>query len=382
MLAIGLMSGTSLDGIDVALCEVNGFGENTSIKCIDFIVHPIPENTKDKIRRACLSAGFSTRDVCSLNFEFGKVCSEAVRKIKEKNNLKDEDISFVASHGQTIYHLPHPSIDEVASTLQIGEPAILAYDHRVKVIANFRVMDMAAGGQGAPLVPYSERILYGKKGKIIALQNIGGIGNLTVINDKEVIAFDTGPGNMMIDQAMKNFYHKNYDEEGKIAASGTCIEPLLRELMSHPFLDRKPPKTTGREEFGQQFVEEILERYPNEKPEDIVCTFTQFTANSIAYNYQHHFECLPDEIIVGGGGAYNKTLCAMLRKELPTVVIKTQEDLGLSSEAKEAIAFVILGNETIHHQPSNELGATGAKKQVILGTITENPFQYMKEDTI
>ncbi|MFV0551638.1 MAG: anhydro-N-acetylmuramic acid kinase [Anaerorhabdus sp.] len=286
----------------------------------------------------------------------------------------------MASHGQTIYHLPHPAENEVASTLQIGEPAIIAYDHRVKVIANFRVMDMAAGGQGAPLVPYSERVLYGKKGKIIALQNIGGIGNLTILSDKAVVAFDTGPGNMMIDQAMKHFYQKNYDENGDVAASGQCIDAMLKELMSHPFLDRKPPKTTGREDFGEQFVEEILNKYPNEKPEDIVHTFTQFTASSISYNYIQHFEQLPDEILLGGGGAYNKTLITMLKEALPTVEIKTQEDIGMSSEAKEAIAFVILGNETMHHRPSNECGATGAKTQVILGTITENPFRWLKEE--
>lgn len=374
MLAIGLMSGTSLDGIDVALCDVQGMGKNTKITCVDFLVYPIPENTKNKIRNACLSDCFTTRDVCSLNFEIGKLFSQAVKEIKIKNRLDDNDIEFVASHGQTIYHLPNPGSDEVASTLQIGEPAILAFDHKVKVISNFRVMDIAAGGQGAPLVPFSEKILYGKKNKLIALQNIGGIGNVTLIDDFSTIAFDTGPGNMMIDQAMIDLFQKKFDESGKIAASGKNITSLLNELMNHPFLSKLPPKTTGREDFGEQFVLEILKKYSHEKPEDIVNTFTQFTANSIAYNYKVHCKKLPDELIIGGGGAYNKELIKMLKAELPNVVVKTQEDIGFSSDAKEAIAFVILGNETLHCRPSNVCGATGAKYPVILGSITENPF--------
>lgn len=374
MLAIGVMSGTSLDGVDVALCEVESCKEDTKIVLKDFLVYEIPLDTKARIKQACLSNNASTRLICSLNFELGYVFSNAVKALKDKNNLKDEDIDFIATHGQTIYHLPIPSKDEYASTLQIGEPAIMAYQHKTKVISNFRVMDMASGGLGAPLVPYSEKILYGQKGKKVVLQNIGGIGNLTYISDDEAIAFDTGPGNMMIDQAMDCLYQQKYDKNGEIGAKGNVDQELLDHLMSHPFIAKLPPKTTGREDFGQDVVEALIKDYKDVNPCDFITTLTAFTAKSIAYNYKHNLPSLPDIAIIGGGGAYNKTLLKMIQDELPSVDVKTQEDCGYSSDAKEAIAFVILGNETLHGNPSNVIEATGAKHPVVLGQITLNPF--------
>lgn len=375
MYAIGLMSGTSLDGIDVAYCKIEGFGYNSKIELLDFITYPIADSIKEKIKRACLSKDFSVRELCSLNFEFGKELSKAVAYIKIKNNLKDEDIDFVASHGQTIYHLPNPEKDEVKSTLQIGEPSVIAYDHKVKVISNFRVMDMAASGEGAPLVPYSEKILYAKKDKVVALHNIGGISNLTYIDNDKVVAFDSGVGNMMIDEAMRRFYGKEYDYQGEIAASGKLSKTLFEELKKHPFLAKKPPKSTGREEFGSQYVSYLLDKYQDVKPEDIIHTFTYFTAYCIYQGYYDFFEKIPDEIIIAGGGAYNLTLLKMIKTLLKDSVIKTQEDIGYSSEAKEAIAFVVLGNETLNLSPSNVKSVTGARDEVILGNITENPFR-------
>ncbi|MCW6682940.1 anhydro-N-acetylmuramic acid kinase AnmK [Aerococcaceae bacterium NML160702] len=379
MLAIGLMSGTSLDGIDVVLCRIKGHGADTQIECLDFLVYPIPSEIKSKIKQACRSERFTTRALCSLNFELGYLFAEAIRAIKEQNYLSDESIDFVATHGQTVYHLPNPAATEFKSTLQIGEAAVIAYQHNVKVIHNFRVMDVAADGEGAPLVPFSEKILYGKPNKKIVLQNIGGIGNLTYLDGDTVLAFDTGPGNMMIDQAMLSLFGQAYDTDGQTARKGKVIPRLLDELMAHPFLEQLPPKSTGREAFGETLVEEILERYKNELPEDIVYTLTQFTAESIHYHYRYYLPSLPDEVILGGGGAYNSTLKAMLTRLLPETEIKTQEDLGFSSDAKEAVAFVILGNETLHGSPSNVTGVTGAKKNVILGSIIPKPIMSRKE---
>ncbi|MCW6665334.1 anhydro-N-acetylmuramic acid kinase AnmK [Aerococcaceae bacterium NML191219] len=374
MLAIGLMSGTSLDGIDVALCRIEGHGASTQIECLDFMVHPIPSDTKLHIKQACKSEGFTTRELCSLNFELGYLFSEAVSEMKKRNRLSDEAVDFVATHGQTVYHLPNPAANEVKSTLQIGEAAVIAYQHNVKVIHNFRVMDVAAGGEGAPLVPFSEKILYGKENKKVVLQNIGGIGNLTYLDGDTVLAFDTGPGNMMIDQAMLNLFGKAYDVDGQMARKGKVIRGLLDELMAHPFLKQLPPKSTGREEFGETLVEEILERYENELPEDIICTLTQFTAESIHHHCRHYLPSLPDEVILGGGGAYNSTLKAMLTCLLPEIEVKTQEDLGFSSDAKEALAFVILGNETLHGSASNVTSVTGARHTVVLGSIIPKPI--------
>ena len=240
---------------------------------------------------------------------------------------------------------------------------------------------MASGGEGAPLVPYSEYIIYGSDEENIALQNIGGIGNVTVIpkggDINSIFAFDTGPGNMIIDEVCQRLFKLNYDEDGKIAANGEIQNDILDDLMSHSYINAFPPKTTGREEFGQQFVDELLKKYNNKKPEDILSTVTMFTAKSIAVNYKNFImnKVNLNKVIIGGGGAHNKTLLSYLKNELPNVSIVTQDDIGLSSDAKEAIAFVILGNETLNNNFSNVPSATGAKEKVILGNITPNPIR-------
>ncbi len=374
MLAVGLMSGTSLDGIDAVLCEIEGYSINTKIKQLAFITMDIPEYVKEKIKRCCANEA-NVADVCSLNFEFGELLAEAVKKVCAIKNISTNELAFVASHGQTIYHLPKATKDHVASTLQIGEGAIIAQRCHCLVINNFRVKDMAVGGEGAPLVPFSEYILYRNAEHAIALQNIGGIGNVTVITQDadidEVFAFDTGPGNMMIDEAMQLLYGEKYDDHGQIAAKGKIIVKLQEELAQHPYITTDPPKTTGREVFGAFMVKDILARYQDAEKADIITTFTWFTAYSIARNYQLFI--LPKhkikEVILGGGGAHNDTLKAMLQQQLPGIKVLTQEDKGYSSDAKEAIAFVILGNETLHKQFSNVPTATGAKQKVILGNI-------------
>lgn len=374
MLAVGLMSGTSLDGIDAVLCDIEGYSVNTKIKQLAFMTVEIPEDIKQKIKRCCANEA-NVADVCSLNFEFGELLAQAVKKVCAIKNVSTNEVAFVASHGQTIYHLPKADKGHVASTLQIGEGAIIAQRCHCLVINNFRVKDMAAGGEGAPLVPFSEYILYRNGDHAIALQNIGGIGNVTVISPNadidEVFAFDTGPGNMMIDEAMQLLYGEKFDDNGQTAAKGKIIVKLQEELANHPYITMLPPKTTGREVFGVFMVKDILNRYHDEAKEDIIATFTWFTAYSIAKNYQlfilpkHNIK----ELILGGGGAHNDTLKAMLQQQLPDIKVLTQEDKGYSSDAKEAIAFVILGNETLHKQFSNVPTATGAKCKVILGNI-------------
>ena len=381
MYAVGLMSGTSLDGIDAALVEIDDFGKKTKIKLIEFITTSIPLDVKDEIKRACSEEQSSVDLICSLNFKLGYLFAEATKNVCNKAGITLENLDFIASHGQTIYHLPKSRDSFIPSTLQIGEPAIIAYETGVKVVSNFRVMDMASGGEGAPLVPYSEYIIYGSDEENIALQNIGGIGNVTVIpkggDINSIFAFDTGPGNMIIDEVCQRLFKLNYDEDGKIAANGEIQNDILDDLMSHSYINAFPPKPTGREEFGQQFVDKLLKKYNNKKPEDILSTVTMFTAKSIAVNYKNFImnKVNLNKVIIGGGGAHNKTLLSYLKNELPNVSIVTQDDIGLSSDAKEAIAFVILGNETLNNNFSNVPSATGAKEKVILGNITPNPIR-------
>ena len=376
MLAVGLMSGTSLDGVDVVLCDITGEDEDTQVKQLKFKTYEIPEYLRDKIRKCCSRDLVPVELICSLNFELGQLFAESVKKLCKESSVNLEDIAFIASHGQTIFHIPKAFSDYIPSTLQIGEAAIIANECRTTVISNFRVMDMAVGGEGAPLVPYSEYVLYADDNQAVALQNIGGIGNVTFLPKKgdftKVIAFDTGPGNMMIDAAVQRLYGEKFDKNGKYASKGKLIPLLAEELKKHPYFALDIPKTTGREMFGEHYTYALLEKYQDYSKNDIIFTLTWFTAYSIAYHYKkyfiHHHNL--DKCIIAGGGAYNECLINLIKRELPEIEILIQEDLGYSSEAKEAIAFVILGNQTYHMRPSNVPSATGARKSVILGQIT------------
>lgn len=377
---VGLMSGTSLDGIDAALVRINGFAESTKVELIEFINEDIPEKLKMEVMD-CFSVNRSNVElICSVNFKLGYLFADAVKKVCAKAKFDISKLDLIGSHGQTIYHIPSPYDDMIRSTLQIGEPAVIAYETGTVVVSNFRTMDMAAGGQGAPLVPYTEYLLY-RSGKNRALQNIGGIGNVTVIPAKcsmdYMYAFDTGPGNMIIDEVVRRLKGQKYDKGGNYAASGKVNKNLLDELMSIKYINEAPPKTTGREFFGSQFVDELLKNWGHLESNDIIATVTMFTAKSIAENYRNYIfnKCKIDEVILGGGGSYNDTLVSMLKKLLPECRVIIQEDLGYSSDAKEAIAFAVLANETIKGCYGNVLGATGAKERVILGNITPVPYK-------
>ncbi|RQN10274.1 anhydro-N-acetylmuramic acid kinase [Clostridium butyricum] len=379
---IGIMSGTSLDGIDVVLIKIDGYGLDTKLHVVAFDTIPFNVELRNKIKKCISIKDSDSQLICSLNFELGHAFSNGVKVLCKKINFDVENIDFIGSHGQTIFHIPNDVGEFKRSTLQIGEPAIIAYEIGCTVVSNFRTMDIAAGGQGAPLVPLSEYILY-KSNKNRVLQNIGGIGNVTVIpkNSRldDVFAFDTGPGNMIIDETVFRLTGEKYDKNGEIAARGKIIYRLLDDLMKNKYIYQSPPKTTGRELFGAQFVHKILKKCDNEKIEDIIATVTMFTAKSIEYNYKNYIEpkYTIEEVIIGGGGSYNNTLLSMMKDIMPNYKILTQEELGFSSENKEAIAFAILANETLEGSFGNITAATGAYERVILGNITPAPKKFI-----
>lgn len=381
MIGIGLMSGTSLDGIDAALVDIDGIGTKTKVKLLEATTLPLTDEMKGLIKTACDPKKSNVQSISQLNVKLGYHFLEACQKVCRKANMPEERVDFVASHGQTIWHEP-ASDPYCSNTLQIGDPSIIAYGMKTTVVADFRMMDMAAGGEGAPLVPYSEYILYRSEKKARLLQNIGGIGNVTVLPQacqaSDVFAFDTGPGNMVIDEFMMQLYGKPFDESGQTAARGKIISSMQKKLREHPYLAIEPPKSTGRELFGKQYAEIWLELWEKEDKEDLIATVTDFTAYAIADSYRRFvFPKIGTknvQVLLGGGGAHNETLRAMLANYLPEVEILTQDEFGQSSDAKEAIAFAIMANETLHGKPSNMPSATGARDAVVLGKIIPNPF--------
>ncbi|WP_404469753.1 anhydro-N-acetylmuramic acid kinase [Sutcliffiella horikoshii] len=378
-IGIGIMSGTSVDGVDVAIISVKGSGEELSYQQLAFDTVDIPQDLRREIFKQFNPAESSVDKVCSLNFELGKLFALAARSVVENAGLRVEDIDFIGSHGQTIYHIPVNQQDMglVKSTMQIGEASVLAEMFQCPVVSDFRVRDMAAGGEGAPLVPYVDHLLFRSDTENIALQNIGGIGNVTYLpkggSASDVIAFDTGPGNMIMDEAMNILTDGRFlfDKNGELAAKGTVNEDILKELMDHPYFTLSVPKSTGRELFGAAFTRKLVDRMLGKglSSEDILATVTMFTALTIVDQLGRFLPGGVDTLVVSGGGAYNATLLRFL-KELGGFVVKTQEDLGFSSESKEAVAFALLANETLFGVPNNVPTATGAAKQVVLGKLT------------
>lgn len=371
---IGIMSGTSLDGIDVALCKIKGHGLNTDIKLVDFKTYPYSKDVITDIKKSLDLKTSNSQLLCSLNFKLGMEYAQAVKKLLKNTDLSFADIDFIASHGQTIYHQADNENDFIKSSLQLGDAATIAYQCQTTVVSNFRAGDIAAGGDGAPLVPYVDYILYSDKKLSRALHNIGGIANTTIIpansSIDDIYAFDTGPGNMMINRAMEVLFNKSYDKDGEIAAKGKIINNMLTELLSNPYLKKKPPKSTGRELFGIAYTDSIINKYYKNNSQDIIHTLTLFTVESIARAYKDFVlnKNKLDQIIFTGGGAYNKFLLKSIA-ELIDVKVLTFEDIGENSDAKEAIAFAVLGNETLQRNYNNAPAATGAKNKVILGQI-------------
>jgi anhydro-N-acetylmuramic acid kinase len=368
---VGLMSGTSADGIDAAIIDYG----NNSFKVLAFETFAYPSALKKSIFKLFNPDTARIEDICNLNFAIGEVFAHAVLDLCKKHKISLKSIDLIGSHGQTIYHNPKGTKfgkSVLRSTLQIGEPCVIAQRTGIATIADFRTADIAGGGQGAPLVPFADYILFADKRKNRVIQNIGGIANLTwlpaggMVND--IIAFDTGPGNMVIDAIVNLATNSNraYDAHGRLAAKGTVDESLLKKLMKHKFLQKKPPKTTGREEFGRQFTKRF---FHGRNYADLAATATAFTAKSIADAYKRFLPGKVDEVILCGGGSRNPILVKMLKEYASPAQAIVMDDLGINADAKEAISFAILAAHTVMRIPNNVPSATGAKEAVVLGKI-------------
>lgn len=365
---IALMSGTSCDSIDAGLCEV--FPDKT-VKLIQGINYKYPEHIRSKIFQIFRGEA-SVKDICQMNFAIGKCFADASKVLIEEFGKPD----FISSHGQTVYHYPFDEkIDNVSlkSTLQIGESSVIAQETGCLTISNFREADIAQNGQGAPLVCFADEKWFKGKGKNFAIQNIGGISNVTVVSqDFDTFGFDTGLGNIMIDYCMNKFFSLSYDKDGEIAKNGILSDDWLNCLLQDEYYLMDPPKSTGREYFSPQYIENALKFAPDD-PKDIIATVTALTAKTIALAYERFI--YPNvgihEAVVCGGGAYNKTLMGYLRTYLPSYIdLKTCEDYGISNNFKEVMAFALLGYCTYYGIPNNLPCCTGAKKRVVMGKLT------------
>ncbi len=361
MRVAGIMSGTSLDGIDVAVVEIRG---RAAIRPVAFSTSSYPKDVREAIlavsNRTC-----HTSQISRLNFRLPELYAAAMRKLCQRSGLPLESVELIGCHGQTIFH------EGSRSTLQIGDGSVLAELTGVPVVSDFRSRDMAAGGQGAPLVPYFDYAFFRHARRTREAENIGGIANITVIGPRatleEVVAFDTGPGNMVMDQLVSRHTggREAMDRGGKLAAAGRIDRPLLAALLKAPFYRRRQPKSAGREQYGDEFVD----RFAGLEIADAVATATALTAATLVRGIALATDS-PDDVIVGGGGAHNPQLMALLAAHLPASRVTTTNEFGIDSDAKEAIAFALLAHATWRHQPSNVPSATGARHAAILGKIS------------
>lgn len=409
--AIGLMSGTSVDGIDAALVEIAGRAGDSgrllkeesgtgngcacsgdsghspgddgsmnrpgglSVKLLAFRNLPYPEETREAIFRLFDPAQATVDKVGEMNVRLGKLYAEAALAVAAEAGIPPEAVSVIGSHGQTIWHAP-----EQGYTVQIGEGSVIAELTGIPCVSDFRPADLAAGGQGAPLVPYTEYLLYRSETETLLLQNIGGIGNITVIpagaDSSGVFAFDTGPGNMLIDGVMRRLTggRTGMDEGGRLAASGRCCAELLERLQADDYYRLPPPKSTGRELFGDTYMDRLMgwREELGVGDADLAATVTRLTAWSIGDAYRRFVRDRhpADRMIVGGGGSYNPTLLRDLREEMAGVPVATQEEIGLSSDAKEAVAFALLADCTLAGLPGSLPAVTGARHPAVLGKLS------------
>lgn len=381
MIVAGVMSGTSADGIDVAVLRISR-GHCITLKLLAHEAFPYPGVLRNAVLAAMNAKATSTAELARLNWRLGLAYTEAVKATAERHKL---NIDLVGCHGQTLYHQGRAETyagKKFACTWQAGEAALVAAELNVPVVSNFRPADMAAGGQGAPLVPLLDQVYFAdaKRGRV--LQNIGGIANLTAIpagsEIDELIAFDTGPGNMVIDALSLKLFGKAYDRNGAIAAKGQVLEPVLEKMLRNSYFRLKPPRSAGREEFGREYAAQFLSacRTVSRKPEDALATATALTGESIARSFKQFVwpavMGAPIDYIVSGGGARNATLMKMLAASLEPLActLTTTEQFGLPAEAKEAAAFALLAWATWNRLPGNVPSATGAKRFAILGQIT------------
>jgi anhydro-N-acetylmuramic acid kinase len=368
-LVVGLLSGTSADGTDAALCEISGSGEATHLQMRSFVMTPFSRPLRERIFRLSQA---DASELCDLDVLLGQAFADAAQAACDAARTPIDAVDLIGSHGQTAVHHPR-SAGALGATLQIGEPAVIAERIGRPVVSDFRVRDVAAGGEGAPLVPLVDHLLFRAAGKKRALQNIGGIANVTLVRTRleELIAFDNGPGNMAMDAVARaaSAGAESFDAGGARAARGRIDHGLLDELNRHPYLNQRPPKSTGRELFGKDFVYPLLSRFEG-RLDDLLATLTRFSAEAIARSYRELCPALPDEVYVSGGGALNATLMRHLGELLAPIPVATTDALGVDPKAKEAVAFAVLANETLFGRPGNVPSVTGARGPRVLGKIS------------
>lgn len=378
MKVIGLMSGTSADGIDAALCDISGNPPQLDVQVIASLTEPFTQDMRQRILQACSPELSRVDTICQLNFDLAEAYSQIVLRVVEQAGLQFSDIDLIGAHGQTIWHFV--STDGIVrSTLQIGEASVLSERTGITTVHNFRSRDVAAGGQGAPLTAYVDWLLLRHATQWRAVQNIGGIGNVTFLpplsdQTSKPLAFDTGPGNVLIDAAVYELSdgELTYDAEGLIAQQGQVDEVWLEQLLQHPYFVRGLPKTTGRELFGTQMAVKLVNdgKARGLSPSDIIMTLTLLTAQSIADAYKRFAPARLHEVILGGGGHRNTVLVEILSSLVSPAQVKAHEDIGLSSDFKEAMVFAVLAHETWHARPATLPVLTGARHPVVLGQIT------------
>jgi anhydro-N-acetylmuramic acid kinase len=360
-----------MDGVDAAVCRIAGSGPTLRLEVLAHRFAPYPRRLRERLL-ALVEGAVPAREVCLLHDAVGAAFADAAAAAAAGAGVRPD---FAGSHGQTVWHEPGRRGRRTA-TLQIGEASLVAERLGCPVVSDFRPRDCAAGGQGAPLVPYADWALYRRPGRTRALQNLGGIGNVTVVTEDldGVFAFDTGPANLPLDEAVRALTggRERLDRDGRRALRGRVDRALLAALLRHPFLRRRPPRSTGREEFGAGFVREVRRRRPRLAPDDLLATLTAFSAGATADAYRRWVlpRARPDEALLTGGGARNPALVAALRRALAPLPVAVAEDPALPAAAKEAAAFALLASETLAGVPSSVPAATGAARRVVLGKVT------------
>ncbi|HEX8702755.1 MAG TPA: anhydro-N-acetylmuramic acid kinase [Myxococcaceae bacterium] len=369
-LCVGLLSGTSVDAIEAVLCKVEETGPQAQVTLLAHLSRPFPPEFVQRVL-----SPLDARALCELNFELGERFAEAALAVIAKAGLRPGDVDVIGSHGQTVAHLPS-SLSTTPSTLQIGEASVIAERTSIPVVSDFRTRDMAAGGQGAPLVPYFDWAVFRKPGAVRAFQNIGGIANVSVVGERldDVLAFDTGPGNMVLDGLARRITSGRLqcDLDGQLSRQGTVLPSMLADLLTHPFFALPPPRSAGREGFGEALVSWFWEQH-SDRPYDLIATALAFTVEATARAYESYV--LPrfgtlEAVYVSGGGSRNPMLMERFTERLAPLPVRTLDTLGFPEGAKEAACFALLAAEHMVGTPCNVPSATGARRQVVLGKLT------------
>lgn len=379
----GLMSGTSLDGVDAAIARIEGSGRALKLEQLAFVSVPYPEELRRVLLFNSAPETSDVKELSQLNFRVVREYVSALQEAARAAGIALEEIDLIGSHGQTVHHVPDAEAcagEPTVSTLQIGDPSVLANLVRIPVVGDFRVADMALGGQGAPLVPYFDYAVFTDERETRGLLNLGGIANITVLPKSgeiaDVLAFDTGPANMVIDQLTARFYGEQYDRDGRHASNGRVIDELLDVLMEDRYFAQPPPKSTGRERYGAAYLKAFLAgdrtvRQPSASPDDLIATATALTARSVYDAYERFIRDRHtlDVLIVSGGGMHNPFLMGKLAEYFAPISVRTVEEYGIDSDAKEALCFAVLAHEAVNGVPTSMPSVTGASRATLLGKM-------------